>query len=270
MAHLNGTQKKQKNAFVAMLIAIVIVVAAIAYVLYGGLTAKSALLENQDFATALAAIFDKAPAFINEEDFTDIKYVGVQYSSEEELAMVVTGGADYVTLYNDYSAKVEAGEDVSSFDWGNNVKAAYFELDKENTKLDDLKFFTDAEIIEAYGVTFTDSSVFAGMTNLTTATLNSCGLTEVAGFAGLDAEKVESINLAGNDVTDWSPLDYIKDKVVVASYQTIMPNEDGTFDINNLQVVDQTLTEYYEELAAAEEEAAEENEASDEAETPAE
>lgn len=269
MANLNGTQKKQRNAFVAMLIAIVLVVAAIAYVLYGGLTAKSSLLENQDFATALSAMFDKAPAFINEEDFADIKYVGVQYSPEEELAMVVTGGAEYVALYNDYNAKLDAGEDVSSFDWGNDAKAAYFELDKENTKLDDLKFFTGAEIVEVYGVTFTNSSVFAGMTGLTTANINSCGLTEVAGFAGLDTEKVTNVNLSGNNVTDWSPLDYIKDKVIVASYQTIMPNEDGTFDINNLQVVNQTLTEYYEEKAASDE-AAKESDVSEETETPAE
>ncbi len=269
MANLNGTQKKQRNAFITMLIAIVLVVAAIAYVLYGGLTAKSALLENQDFATALSEILGKAPAFINEEDFADIKYVAVQYSAQDELALLGIGGDDFVTTYYDYIAKLDAGEDVSSFDFTDKVKSTVFELDEENTKLDDIRFFTGVEIAEVSGITFTDSSVFSGMTKLTTAALGSCGLTEVTGFTGLDAEKVVNINLSGNNITDWSPLDYIKDKVTVASYYTFEPTEDGTIDFNNMTLFEQTLAEYYEEQAKAEE-AENDETASEEAETPAE
>lgn len=253
MARLTTKQKKERNSFITMLIAIVIVIAAIAYVLFGGLTAKSSLLENQDFASALSKMLDKAPAFITAEDLAQVKYISLNYSSDEEVASVTIGDEAFVDMYTEYLEKLDASEDVSSYDFTGTYKYIDFDMDKEDALLDDIKLFTGARILEIAGVSFTDSSVFAGLTDLEDVTVKACGLTEVAGLGGLNPEKVSNVNLSGNNITDWSPLDIIKDKVIVNTYYTLVPTEDGSFDFNNVQLVEQTLTEYYEELAAAEE-----------------
>ena len=252
MAQLSGTQKKQKNTFIVLLIAIVVVLAAIAYVLYGGLTSKSALLDNQDFAAALSETLGKAPAFIGESELANVKYLAVSYDANEKSAMVVTGGDEFVTRYEEYMAQVDAAaedEEVTQPDLSAYVKMATFSS-KEVPTLDDVKYFTGLKRIELSGISVSDSSVFAGMTGLTSGLISGCGLTEVNGLAGLDAEAVDTLYVTGNNIEDWSGLDYIADKVIVNSGYQVLPSEDGTFDINNLQYVEQTLAELKEEEAA--------------------
>lgn len=253
MANLTSKQKKQKNSFIAMMVAIVIVIAAIAYVLFGGLTAKSDFLANQELATALSKVLNKAPAFITEEDLAQIKYFSFDYNAEEEIASIMTGDDTFVGMYYEYLAKLEAEEDVSEYDFTGLYKTVEFDLDKEDSLLDDIKYFTGVRNLDIAGASFTDSTVFSGLTNIEKANINSCGLTEVGGFGGLNPDKVIEINFTGNNITDWSPLDIIKDKVIVSTYYTIAPTEDGSIDFNNMTLVEQTLTEYYEELAQAQE-----------------
>lgn len=253
MANLTSKQKKQKNSFIAMMVAIVIVIAAIAYVLFGGLTAKSDFLANQELATALSKVLNKAPAFITEEDLAQIKYFSFDYNAEEEIASIMTGDDTFVGMYYEYLAKLEAEEDVSEYDFTGLYKTVEFDLDKEDSLLDDIKYFTGVRNLDIAGASFTDSTVFSGLTNIEKANINSCGLTEVGGFGGLNPDKVIEVNFTGNNITDWSPLDIIKDKVIVSTYYTIAPTEDGSFDFNNMTLVEQTLTEYYEELAQAQE-----------------
>lgn len=252
MAQLSGTQKKQKNTFIVLLIAIVVVLAAIAYVLYGGLTSKSALLDNQDFAAALSETLGKAPAFIGESELANVKYLAVSYDANEKSAMVVTGGDEFVTRYEEYMAQVDAAaedEEVTQPDLSAYVKMATFSS-KEVPTLDDVKYFTGLKRIELSGISVSDSSVFAGMTGLTSGLISGCGLTEVNGLAGLDAEAVDTLYVTGNSIEDWSGLDYIADKVIVNSYYTPGFTEDGQLDFNNFQYVEQTLTELKEEEAA--------------------
>lgn len=253
MANLTSKQKKQKNSFIAMMVAIVIVIAAIAYVLFGGLTAKSDFLANQELATALSKVLNKAPAFITEEDLAQIKYFSFDYNAEEEIASIMTGDDTFVGMYYEYLAKLEAEEDVSEYDFTGLYKTVEFDLDKEDSLLDDIKYFTGVRNLDIAGASFTDSTVFSGLTNIEKANINSCGLTEVGGFGGLNPDKVIEVNFTGNNITDWSPLDIIKDKVIVSTYYTIAPTEDGSIDFNNMTLVEQTLTEYYEELAQAQE-----------------
>lgn len=252
MAQLSGTQKKQKNTFIVLLIAIVVVLAAIAYVLYGGLTSKSALLDNQDFATALSETLGKAPAFIGESELANVKYLAVSYDANEKSAMVVTGGDEFVTRYEEYMAQVDAAaedEEVTQPDLSAYVKMATFSS-KEVPTLDDVKYFTGLKRIELSGISVSDSSVFAGMTGLTSGLISGCGLTEVNGLAGLDAEAVDTLYVTGNNIEDWSGLDYIADKVIVNSYYTLGLTDDGQLDFNNPVYVEQTLTELKEEEAA--------------------
>lgn len=252
MAQLSGTQKKQQKTFVVLLVAIVVVLAAIAYIAYGELTAHSSLFEDQKFAEAIAKDLGKAPAFLKESDLAGVKYLGVSYDGSETVT-VATGDDKFVDTYNEYVTKSEAGEDVSSYDFTKLVKTTTYTFKSEEAPvIDDLKLFTGVRNIDIAGIHVTDSSVFAGMTGFENASFMSCGLTEVAGFAGIDTEKLVKLTLTGNDIEDWSPLDAVADKVIVSSGYTFTPSEDGTIDFNNMTYTETTLTEHYAKKAQEE------------------
>ncbi len=263
MAQLSGTQKKQQKTFVVLLVAIVVVLAAIAYIAYGELTAHSSLFEDQKFAEAIAKDLGKAPAFLKESDLAAVKYLGVSYDGSETVT-VATGDDKFVDTYNEYVTKSEAGEDVSSYDFTKLVKTTTYPFKSEEAPvIDDLKLFTGVRNIDIAGIHVTDSSVFAGMTGFETASFMSCGLTEVAGFAGIDTEKLVKLTLTGNNIEDWSPLDAVADKVIVSSGYTFTPSEDGTVDFNNMTYTETTLTEHYAKKAQEEANAADNTDETD-------
>ena len=263
MAQLSGSQKKQQKTFVVLLVAIVVVLAAIAYIAYGELTAHSSLFEDQKFAEAIAKDLGKAPAFLKESDLAGVKYLGVSYDGSETVT-VATGDDKFVDTYNEYVTKSEAGEDVSSYDFTKLVKTTTYTFKSEEAPvIDDLKLFTGVRNIDIAGIHVTDSSVFAGMTGFETASFMSCGLTEVAGFAGIDTEKLVKLTLTGNNIEDWSPLDAVADKVIVSSGYTFTPSEDGTVDFNNMTYTETTLTEHYAKKAQEEANAADNTDETD-------
>lgn len=263
MAQLSGSQKKQQKTFVVLLVAIVVVLAAIAYIAYGELTAHSSLFEDQKFAEAIAKDLGKAPAFLKESDLAGVKYLGVSYDGSETVT-VATGDDKFVDTYNEYVTKSEAGEDVSSYDFTKLVKTTTYTFKGEEAPvIDDLKLFTGVRNIDIAGIHVTDSSVFAGMTGFETASFMSCGLTEVAGFAGIDTEKLVKLTLTGNNIEDWSPLDAVADKVIVSSGYTFTPSEDGTVDFNNMTYTETTLTEHYAKKAQEEANAADNTDETD-------
>lgn len=250
MAQLSTSQKKQKKTFIVLLVAIVVVLAAIAYIVYGEATSHSSLFEDQKFAAAIAKDLGTAPSFLKESDLAAVKYLGVTYDGSETV-QVITGGDEFVDKYSEYLAKDEAGEDVSSYDFSNLVKGTTYTYKGDQAPtLDELKYFTGVRHVEVSGINVTDSSVFEGMTEIERGSFTSCGLTEVAGFAGLDGEKLIKLVLNGNNVEDWSPLDAFADKVIVSMAYSIVPKEDGTVDSSSLILKETTLTEYYEEQAA--------------------
>lgn len=269
MAQLSGTQKKQKSRLITLLVAIVVVLAAIVYVVYGEVTSHSKFLADEKFAEALSETLGKAPLFLSEEDLAAVKYLGVSYDSE--TVQVITGGDEFVDKYNEYTEKQDAGEDVSDVDFSKFVKISTYD-EKEAPTLDDLAYFTGVRSIEVSGIKVTDSNVFSGMTAIENGSFYAIGLTEVAGFAGINADTLKKLTLSGNDITDWSPLDALADKVIVSASYMLTPSEDGTVDFSNMTYVEQTLTEYYEEQAeaeAAEDEAAEDENADAEGEADA-
>ena len=258
MARVNSSQKKQQKSFIIMIVAIVLVALAILYVLFDKYSSKSSLLENQNFATALSSAIGKAPAFISADDLAKPEYLAVSYDASSKTYSIGVGYDGFLDGYNDYLKKSEAGEDVSGIDLSKFVKSASYK--GENELFDDVKYFTGVKVLELSSLSFSDSSVFAGLSKITDANISYCGLTEVAGFADYgNHEGFEVLNIAGNSVEDYSPLEYFKDKVIVNNYYTLQPNEDGTYDSSSIVAVSQTLEEYLEELEHEGEEDEEEN-----------
>ncbi len=263
MANLTGTQKKKRNQFAALLVAIVVVLAAIFYVVFSAFMAKSAFLENQDFASALSQAFGKSARSVSAEDMAKVKYVEIANNGEN--GSVFLGYEDFIEQYDKYIAEVEAaqaaeeaGEEVPEITAEHPVslaKSGTFEADEEIT-LNDVKYFTGAEVISLTSVGV-DAEALGQFSNVKKAYFSYCGIDNeaVATLAeGLNLEQVEELVFMGSSVDDWSPLESISDKVTIQSYGLQM-TEDGQYTVVPQE---QTLTEYLEAKAEAEAKAAEE------------
>lgn len=261
MAKLTGTQKKKRNAFVALLIAIIVVAFAIFYVVYSSVMAKSAYLENADFATALGQAFGKSVRKVSAEDLAAVKYV--ELYNDGENGSVYLGYDDFVEQYDKYVAEVEAaekaeeaGEEVPEITTEHPVslaKAGMFEGGEE-LSLNDVKYFTGAEVLSITNVAF-DAKELGEMKNLREASFSYCGFDneDIAALAEkVNLEQIEELVFMGYSVDDWSPLESISDKVTLQSYGYTIDDEGQLQMTSN----EQTLTEYLAEKAAAEEEAA--------------
>lgn len=285
MANLTASQKKSRNKFIALIIGIIIVAAACAYVIYGGVTAKSNLLENQNFAKALSEVTGKTPLAISENDLAAVKYLEMSYDSTNKQYSLAVGYDDFMAEYtkqleaknasdtaSDETAADEntdanadntaadaaadntadAANDTSSdkanddsVDLSTLVKSAVFK-GTEDDVFADLKYFTGVETISVYGVKFPADFDFGVYKNLTRGYFGNAGITTVEKFAGLDLENIESLDFSGNTIEDWSALESISDKVTVFSGYTVETGDDG-----NYQYVPytQTLTDYLKEQA---------------------
>ncbi|MBR2021657.1 MAG: hypothetical protein IJ939_04395, partial [Clostridia bacterium] len=108
MANLTGTQKKKRNQFIALLVAIVVVLAAIFYVVYSAYMAKSAFLENDDFATALSEAYGKAARSVSKEDLSAVKYLEV--FNDGQMGAVGFGDSEFAKDYERYLEELEFAE----------------------------------------------------------------------------------------------------------------------------------------------------------------
>ena len=287
MANLTASQKKSRNKFIALIIGIIIVAAACAYVIYGGVTAKSKLLENQHFAKALSEVTGKTPLAISEKDLAAVKYLEMSYDSTNKQYNLAIGYDDFMTEYTkqieasntdeqvsddapvdentaentdetaDNTSETADTEDNSADSASDNESADSADLSTlvksaafkgtEDDVFEDLKYFTGVETISVYGVKFPSDFDFGIYKNLTRGYFGNAGITSVEKFASLNLDSIESLDFSGNTVEDWSALESISDKVTVFSGYTIEAGEDG-----NYQYVPytQTLTDYLAEQAA--------------------
>ncbi len=252
MARLTATQKKKRNSFVALLIGILVVLAAIVYVVYAGVMSKSAFLENQDFATALSEVFGKSARSVSAQDLAGVKYLEIYHDTENDMCGLAIGDDEFLDKYNEAMASEDAeNADTSYYDL---AKSSTFDAD-DNMVLADLKYFTGAEVLNLNMVTIADSSVLGEFKNLKRGTFASCGITDVSAFASLDLTKIEELNFSGNTISDWTALESIADKVIVNSSYSVEMGDDGNYTLVPVEI---TLAD---QLAEAEAENAEGEEA---------
>ena len=261
MAHLTGTQKKERRNFIALLVAIVLVLAATLYVGYAAFMAKSAFLENQDFATALATAFDKSERSVSKDDLAAVKYM--EFVNSGESASIYLGGDDFLAKYNEYSdeqeaievAKEQGLETTPTVEFPVDLaKSGAFETGEDFATLKDLGYFTGIEVAYVAGIEL-DAETLANFKNIKEMTFDGCTISDeaLAAFAGaINKEAVEELVFSNPSIEDWAPLADISDKVTISSFYYTM-DEEGNFVPESSE---QTLTEYLAEKAAAEEEAA--------------
>ena len=103
MANLTNTQKKNRNKFVALCVAIVVVLAAIAVVVYNGLTV--APFGNADFEEAVAQAFGMKPGSVPKSTLEEVKYVEIANNGVQISAFF--GYDDYFARMDEYLAEQE-------------------------------------------------------------------------------------------------------------------------------------------------------------------
>lgn len=250
MANLSGTQKKKQNQFIALVIAIIVVVAAIAFVVVG----KYAFItfSNDTFESVLASALDAKADFISDSDLKDVKYF--EFYNDGTNLSVYLGDDDFLTKLAAYEdeqeaiadaeeakqaeieeakkAAEDAGEEFNEEEFvattvvpeetvkhpAEETKNAVGTSTKAYEKLNDIKYFTSVKRMSVIGAEI-DSASFKSLKNLTNATFDSCKFDSLDGFKALDLAKFESITFSNcTGISDWTPLESIADKVTVINY----------------------------------------------------
>ena len=138
MANLTNTQKKNRNKFVALMVAIVVVLAAIAVVVYNGLTVAS--FANAEFEAATAQALAKKAGSVPKSALEEVKYV--EFSNSGTQMSVFFGYDDFLTQLDAYNAEQEV---------------IYAAQEESSTKLAEMKEAAKAEA-EAAGETFDEEA----------------------------------------------------------------------------------------------------------------
>lgn len=247
MAHLTASQKKKRNSFVALLIGIVVVFAAIVLVVYFGVVSQSTYLENKGFADALSQIFDKNAISVSTDDLSTVKSVAVVKEDGSDNCTVSLGFEEYIKEYNTYVEQTDArnvaqkahdeaeealknaeenGESTEGLANPEDIKIPEVTAnpqsllksataDFSSLTLDDIKYFENAEIVYLDGVKIADTEVIKSLKSLKEGSFVNCGITDVSAFSELNLDEIKSLDLTGNNIEDWSALEGISDKVTV-------------------------------------------------------
>ncbi len=252
MAKLQTNQKKDRNKIIAMLVGIVVVLAAIVFVVSGEIASKSPFLDNQKFATAMAEMMDTKPLRVSKEDLADIKYFEMGYDGTQYV--VAIGGDDFIKAKNALGENEAITQEMVDM-----LKTSSFTVnEKESTYIfNDIKYLTGVKEIMVSGVLLPEDVSFADFTSLEDASFTYNGITSTKPFESLKLDKIKKLDISGNTIEDYSALETYADKITVSySYQPVT-DEEG--NLVNLEMVPMTLKEYNESLAAQEAEDDKEN-----------
>ena len=87
----------------------------------------------------------------------------------------------------------------------------------DNNAIEDIsavKNLTALKTLYLNGTGVTDLSFADALDNLEALYLDNNGIKDISALSSLDAEKIATLSLDGNEITDWAPVEAIKDKVV--------------------------------------------------------
>lgn len=219
MAHLSNSQKKSRNGFIALLVGILLILAATAYVLFEGITAKSAFLANQKLATALGETFSKRPMSVGKDDLAKVKYLSVSYNADDKQYSVQMGLDDFMTAYDKLVAKQEADKDADTTEdqqkLSGLIKSATFEGD-ENSVLTDLSYFTGLKSVALSSVPSIDAATLKAFSGVEELSLSSVKLASDASFA--DYKNLKTVSISSSDALPEDALTSFATAETVALY----------------------------------------------------
>ncbi len=269
-----NSKKNGTLGFVVTLILILVVIAAISYIIYDGISSKSTFIEDESMADILSETLGKSQRAVTEEDIATLEgFSAFNFQGYNFLTICLPGYSEIVEAEEVDDAAIMAHMkqfDLNEYNIESYSDLKYFKGLKElilpSVDFEDVSFISDMKELEtlyidgvtvggeyindlslvsglenlrtfsAYGNNVTDISPLASLVNLENIYLDYNKIKDVSPLAGLkniknlyltynlisditplaslDAEKVSVVNLTGNNIDDWSSVEYLGDKLV--------------------------------------------------------
>lgn len=172
--------------------------------------AASALgFENNKLFHAFANAIGKKPQEVTQEDVYKVHYIALGPGENYEHSLFV-GYVDYV----DMCLTKQADDKDFSSKLSEKVMMSEFEYD-ENDSLSDLGQFKNVEMFELYDVKISDVSFMKNYNNLICGFFGNNGITDISVLEGYNPSSLAELDFTGNEISDWTPVEQIKDKIIV-------------------------------------------------------
>lgn len=165
--------------------------------------------ENEKLFEAFANAVGVAPSEITKEDIDKVHYIAVGPESSD-MYTVYIGHVDYVDICFSDTEPDELMEKLNEV-----VMISEFRYDENTDTLMDLGNFENVEMFEIYDVRIDDVSFVKEYENLILGYFKNNGITDVSSLSDYNPTSLAELDFTGNSIADWSPLDHIKEKVIV-------------------------------------------------------
>jgi len=170
------------------------------------ITQDQVSFENKEFLGAVKKALGKE--FLSEQDILDIYYLAIVPVADGKYGLSV-GLSDYRDAYFAEVSK-EAPNPANLVSY---VKESEFTL--EGTLDSDLALFKNIEIFEYYSFSIKDVTFIKSYQSLVYGYFYSNGITDISGLSDYNPERLLELDFTGNEISDWSALSGIEDKVIV-------------------------------------------------------
>ena len=165
--------------------------------------------ENVKLFEAFANAIDKEPEDVTQEDIDLVHYVAVGPESDD-MYTVYIGHINYVDL-----CLSDTDPDQLMTKLNEVVMISEFSYDSETDVLSDLGNFKNVEMFEIYNVNISDVSFIKQYNSLIFGYFKNNGIEDVSCLADYNPESLHELDFTDNKISDWSPLEHIKEKVIV-------------------------------------------------------
>ncbi len=176
--------------------------------------------ENLRLLAGVANALGKTTAEMTQQDIDSVKYLASGPETTGDYTVYV-GLMEYAVAYANEMLKEEPSYETLN----NLVKMSIIKFD-ENDTFADLAKFGNIEIFEYYNIPVSDVSFVKAYDRLAFGYFNNNGITDVSSLADYNPETLRELDFTGNNITDWSPLEHIKKKVIV-HYETQVVTDDN-------------------------------------------
>ncbi|MBE6682119.1 MAG: hypothetical protein E7600_07540 [Ruminococcaceae bacterium] len=228
MAHLTGSQKKKRNIFIALCIAIVLVVAAIALVVYNGITVASFGNETVEKAVAESLGGKNKAGSLKKDDLAKYTYVelsNVELAPGSAQFNVALGKDDFIAALGSYNAEQDVIAKANS-DKQAKLDELYNEaLDAKKAEKtegewteEDQKAFDDAYVVPEVDVVVPEAKIAYPEKLLKSASTETSGalinMNDIKYFTG-----AKTVNILGGkvDINNLKGLKNLSELTITAS-----------------------------------------------------
>lgn len=166
--------------------------------------------ENASFLSALSNALGKDTSAMTIDDIESIHYIAIGDDGNGNFSLF-TGYIDYVDAM--FSQIQDENELLSLLN--ERVMMSDFDYDGVADLTGDLAKFKNLEVFELYDIKLEDVSFIKNYETLALGYFKNNSITDISSLSDYSPETLFELDFTGNDISDWSALYHIKDKVTV-------------------------------------------------------